>query len=1102
MGPNARVDVPAALHLSTADEVRFSDGSRYSATDPANSTLTLAAPESFGFLSPQPASLTIAGSQLELKPGKTATLTAGDVSLSGTPERRAILTAPGGEIRIEARGTASEAVRVDRPSTTPGQGRLSMDHVFVGTLDGDGGRLTIRAGEADLKNAWLFANNLGRTEASGGIDLFLERRLSVADQSWINTSTPGSGKAGDLRIRADEVLVTGQSHVLSGSRPEALGSAGDMDLEVGGLLRLTDASALSTSTLGAGASGDLRIRAGRVELWSRSALSTSSSGAGPAGNIRLEADELHLDGANTSIIAWATAGGDAGQLSLQAGGLTRLTDGAYIGSDTLGSGRGGTLSLKTGVLELRSGSTLSSNTSGRGDAGHLDIQAESLRLDGTLTRLTSMAGPEASGRAGEIRIRVTGPASLTDGAWINSDNEGSGDAGHVWIDAGALELAGDSLISTDTYGAGKAGTLEIRSNSLRLASKSWITTRADVGSSGSAGDVRIDVRGPIHLTGESWILGSTAGTGPAGEISMRAETLELLDGAMISSATYGSGEAGLVSVAADRLTMIGGDLVGSHISSIANPDSTGRAGRVEVDIADAIEMLDGARIESSTYGGGAGGQVSVTAGRLSIDGRDLGLWTGISSGTDRDSSGDAGRVDVRVDGLIDLKRGALIDSSTDAIGRAGSVTVAAGALRIDGQGSALFTAITSGTTNRSTGDAGEVRVEVAGLIELRGGGQIDSSAYGAGDAGQIHVQAGSIRLDGTGEPPWNTAITSHAHYGSSGNAGDVAVDAMDRIELRHGATIDSFTMSVGDAGSVTISSAVLDIDGTGTDGFTGITSQATKHASGRVGAITIRTGALNLSHKGGINIGAYQTQAATPPAPSPERLQRIAIEADSLHLDAGHISAQSTSQFAASPIRITANRIDLSNGSRITTEAGQADAGPITISGGRLWLTDSLITTSAGTRGNGGRINLTPEYLILDGGFIQANTDAIGASGGDILIDTRALVASEGLMEIGGAVRRDFAVSRGRNIIQAAAPGGEQGTIDVTSPDLDITAALVPLTAAFEDPNDLLTDLCQGVTGSAASSLVERGAGGLPPTPLAPASVSFMGERLDRVGAR
>jgi filamentous hemagglutinin family protein len=126
MGPNAKVDVPAAFHVSTADEVRFSDGSRYSATDPAASRLTLAAPESFGFLSPQPASLRIEGSQLELKPGKTATLTAGDVSIAGTAERRATLKAPGGEIRLEAVGDRGGQVSVTMPTEQPGSGRLSL----------------------------------------------------------------------------------------------------------------------------------------------------------------------------------------------------------------------------------------------------------------------------------------------------------------------------------------------------------------------------------------------------------------------------------------------------------------------------------------------------------------------------------------------------------------------------------------------------------------------------------------------------------------------------------------------------------------------------------------------------------------------------------------------------------------------------------------------------------------------------------------------------------------------------------------------------------------------------------------------------------------
>ena len=120
----------------------------------------------------------------------------------------------------------------------------------------------------------------------------------------------------------------------------------------------------------------------------------------------------------------------------------------------------------------------------------------------------------------------------------------------------------------------------------------------------------------------------------------------------------------------------------------------------------------------------------------------------------------------------------------------GPVSVEAGELRIDGRGSDRFTGITSGTTRQSTGDADEVRVEVAGLIELLDGGQIDSSAYGAGNAGQISVQAGSLRLDGAGESPWPTAITSRAVTDSTGNASDVSVSASDRIEIRHGATID------------------------------------------------------------------------------------------------------------------------------------------------------------------------------------------------------------------------------------------------------------------------------------------------------------------------
>src|SRR4051794_9674637 len=84
-GPNARLDVPASFHASTADELRFKDGARFSARDPAASTLTVAAPESFGFLGGRPGAITVDRGVLAVPDGKALTLAGGDVTDLGQP---------------------------------------------------------------------------------------------------------------------------------------------------------------------------------------------------------------------------------------------------------------------------------------------------------------------------------------------------------------------------------------------------------------------------------------------------------------------------------------------------------------------------------------------------------------------------------------------------------------------------------------------------------------------------------------------------------------------------------------------------------------------------------------------------------------------------------------------------------------------------------------------------------------------------------------------------------------------------------------------------------------------------------------------------------
>src|SRR3954463_3890028 len=78
-GPNAKLDVPGSFHVSTAHELRFADGARFSALDKAGSGLTVAPPEAFGFLGEAPKAIQVDRSQLRLTSGKVLSLVGGDL---------------------------------------------------------------------------------------------------------------------------------------------------------------------------------------------------------------------------------------------------------------------------------------------------------------------------------------------------------------------------------------------------------------------------------------------------------------------------------------------------------------------------------------------------------------------------------------------------------------------------------------------------------------------------------------------------------------------------------------------------------------------------------------------------------------------------------------------------------------------------------------------------------------------------------------------------------------------------------------------------------------------------------------------------------------
>ncbi|EDN70777.1 Large exoprotein containing haemagglutination activity domain [Beggiatoa sp. PS] len=63
-GPNARLDIPASLYISTADYLKLKDGGRFDVTQPENSLLTIAPPSAFGFLDGPIGKIEVNGSDL------------------------------------------------------------------------------------------------------------------------------------------------------------------------------------------------------------------------------------------------------------------------------------------------------------------------------------------------------------------------------------------------------------------------------------------------------------------------------------------------------------------------------------------------------------------------------------------------------------------------------------------------------------------------------------------------------------------------------------------------------------------------------------------------------------------------------------------------------------------------------------------------------------------------------------------------------------------------------------------------------------------------------------------------------------------------------
>lgn len=741
-------------------------------------------------------------------------------------------------------------------------------------------------------------------------------------------------------------------------------------------------------------------------------------------------------------------------------------------------------------------------TSGE-SGGTIQIQGETIDISGRSSLLGTTLGSENSAGIfiGGDRLTLRENAGLTAGTLSQT----GGNAGDIRIVVGAIEMSSGSGLDSSTFGIGNAGTVTIEATE-------------------SAMFVGMDTdRLPTAVS--TSVLSNARGN--AGDVIVRANTVEVRDGALLFSSTAGDGNAGTVTVEATETAIVSGTTPLGRPSSIfsnVGPIGRGDAGDVRI-IANTVEVSNGAVLDSSIFGEGNGGTVTVEAAEsvifsgvnplgfnatfpvrlLQILGFDpddiiqanvlLSRSSGALSQVNFDGRGNAGDITI-VAPIVEVRDGAQLSSGTAGEGNAGTVIVEArdraifAGMAANGDRSGAFSTVDV----FAIGNGGDVEVR-AGTVSVSGGAVLNSSTFGTGNAGAVRVDASEIaRFDGSVVGSFPSGAFSSSVLFGRGDAGNVEVRA-GTVVVTNGAQLNSSTLARGNAGTVTVEADDRAIfAGTSSDGFpSGAFTVVSGDGVGNAGNIIVRSPSVDVINGGELSSSTFGNGDAGT----------VTIDAGEVTIDGSEIGsvANGSAIGNAGSIAIVADGIFLNNEAQILTStevtAVDSTAGNVVLNADAIEL-DDRSAIAADTTGLGGNIEFNSGTVLLrDNSNIRTN--ATGEfPGGDIAIDTDTLVALDNsditansanaaggnvIIEARGIFGTEFRpfLTPESDITATGATQELQGTVQINTPDIDATSGLIDLPTTPVDVASLIDrDPClQGQN----SQFIITGRGGLPPTP-------------------
>lgn len=550
-GADAHLSLPSSFVASTADTAVFSDGQQFSAIDPqAAPLLTVSAPIGLQFSTELSNAISLEGNGHAVSATNPLFSPYSQSATSGLSVAEGTLALIGGSIALEGASISASGGHVVLGSVSEGtvtlsqQGNsLTADYANVGSF-----------GDITLQQQSL----VDVSGSSAGSSQIQGRNISLTDGSIIWSQNRGSNAAGSISINAaNQLLIEGTSPTvtaLSGVMAETiwLGAASDVEITATDLV-VQDGATLLSRSFSPGSSGSVAISAEQATV----------KGHAPV------APNLFTQVGTTSFVSGQTGDVTANLQSLS------VVDGGYFGSTTLGSARGGSVTISadsvdvvgttpTGIpslvtantagrggdsgdiemttreLTVRDGGIVTTTSLGVGNAGDVDIQASErieIRRDspdakGDSTIASTVDFPPLSyeallGVSGQPRgssgsVMLTTPELTVQGigSSIAVLNRGEGNGGQVQIDAGSIFLDQGYITAVTTNGNG--GNIDLQVEVILFARDGGRIETSAQGIEGNGGNIQISAPLMLGINDSDIVANAFGGNGGNIDVSTRA----------------------------------------------------------------------------------------------------------------------------------------------------------------------------------------------------------------------------------------------------------------------------------------------------------------------------------------------------------------------------------------------------------------------------------------------------------------------------------------------------------------------------------------------------------------------------------------------------